>query len=182
MKDRLKEFYPVFFITIIVFISISLLALTDSVTAEKREWQTEQKVMDMLKDMFPSMSDYTLEDDVYVLYESGAVTGYAYIAEGKGYGGTIDILVGLEDATTIKGISIINHAESPGLGARINEDAYKGQYSNLTITDSEMRFNGGKIDAITGATISSQAVADAVRTTALEKIEELFGKGGDENG
>lgn len=181
MKRKVKELYPIIFITIIVLISISLLAFTDNITDEKREWQREQRVMKMLSDMFPDMSRYDLVEDIYVVYEDSDTIGYAYIAQGKGYGGYIDILVGLEDENTIKGINIIKHSESPGLGARIIEDEYRDQYIDLDITETEMTFDGGQIDSITGATISSKAVADAVRTTALEKVQELFGKGGDQD-
>ncbi|MBN2239933.1 MAG: FMN-binding protein [Dehalococcoidales bacterium] len=181
MKNKLKQFYPVIFITIIVLISITLLAVTDSITSDQRESQTEKKIQDMLTGMFPEMNDYELEEDIYIILDGDTTIGYAYIAEGKGYDGYIDILVGLENETTIKGISVISHSESPGLGARITEDDYKDQYNGMAILDSDMRFNGGKIDAITGATISSQAVADAVRTTALEKVQELFGEGGGQN-
>ncbi len=179
MKHKLKELYPIIFVTLVVLISISLLAFTDNITDEQREWQREQKVMNMLSDMFPDMSRYELVNEIYKVYDASDLIGYAYIAQGKGYGGYIDILVGLEDENTIKGINIIKHSESPGLGARIVEDKYRDQYIGLDITDSEMKFDGGEIDSITGATISSNAVADAVRTTALEKVKELFGKGGD---
>ena len=181
MKRKIRELYPIFFITIIVLISISLLAFTDNVTDEKRVEQRETRVTEMLSDMFPGMNNYDQVDEIYVIYDDTIIIGYAYIAQGKGYGGLIDILVGLEDEETIKGINIIKHTESPGLGARIIEDDYRNQYMDLDIADSEMNFNGGQIDSITGATISSKAVADAVRTTALEKVKELFGKGGDQD-
>lgn len=182
MKRKIRELYPVIFITIVVFASISLLAFTDNITAAQREWQREQKVMKMLSGMYSEMSRYELVEDIYVIYDEDIKIGYAYVARGKGYGGYIDILVGLENETTIKGINIIKHSESPGLGARIVEDEYRNQYRGLDITGSEMDFNGGSIDSITGATISSKAVADAVRTTALEKVQELFGTGGDDDG
>ena len=179
MKLKIKELYPIFFITIVVLISISLLAFTDNITDAKREEQREQRVTDMLSDMFPTMNRYELDDEIYSVYNETDLIGYAYITQGKGYGGYIDILVGLEDENTIKGINIIKHSESPGLGARITEDEYRGQYTGLDITESKMNFDGGQIDSITGATISSKAVADAVRATALEKVRELFGKGGE---
>jgi len=181
VKPKIKELYPIIFITLVVLISISLLAFTDYITEAKREEQRELKITKMLSEMFPDMSRYEFVDEIYVVYDDTILIGYAYIARGKGYGGYIDILVGMEDENTIKGINIIKHSESPGLGARIVEDKYRDQYIGLDIADSEMNFNGGKVDSITGATISSKAVADAVRTTALEKVKELFGKGGDQD-
>ena len=63
---------------------------------------------------------------------------------------------------TLRGISIIRHSETPGLGAKITENEYLDQYIGLDIDDVELKYDGGQIDAITGATISSEAVADAV--------------------
>jgi len=178
VKAKLKQYYPVIFLTIVVFVSITLLTFTDAVTEDKIQEQQDDSVFTMLDTMFPELSEYKLVEDIYVIYDDENVIGYAYLAQGKGYGGTIEILVGLEDETTIKGISIITHSESPGLGSKITNDSYLQQYTGLKIEDSDMSFNGGKIDAITGATISSKAVADAVRTTAMEKVSEIFEGGG----
>jgi electron transport complex protein RnfG len=179
VKNKLKQFYPVFIVTLVVLVSVSLLALTDKLTSVKIEEETEHEIQGLLSAMFPEMNDYQLVEDVYVILNETETIGYAYIAEGKGYGGTISILVGLKDETTVRGISIISHSESPGLGARITEESYFGQYRGISIIESDIKANGGTIDAITGATISSQAVADAVRETALERVKALFGEGGD---
>jgi len=174
VKFNFKEIFPIIFITMIIFISVGLLALTDSITRDMRESQREQKISRMLNEMYPEMTDYTFENDIYTVFADDTIAGYAYLAEGKGYGGYIDILVGLEDETTLRGISIIRHSESPGLGARITENEYRDQYIGLGIDDVELKYDGGQIDAITGATISSKAVADAVRNTAIEKVKEIF--------
>jgi electron transport complex protein RnfG len=92
---------------------------------------------------------------------------------GKGYGGDIDILIGLEDETTIKGITIISQSETPGLGSRIAESSFASKFAGLNIGDVALKQDGGQIDAITGATISSGAVVDAVRTAAMEKVKSL---------
>jgi electron transport complex protein RnfG len=182
VKFSFKEIFPVVFITVVVLVSVGLLAFTDSITHDMRESQREQKILDMLNEMYPEMSRYTFENDVYTVFADETIAGYAYLAQGKGYGGYIDILVGLEDETTLRGISIIKHSESPGLGARITEDEYRGQYIGLDVDEAELEYDGGQIDAITGATISSKAVADAVRTTAIEKIKEIFEGTGNNDG
>ncbi|GAI98087.1 unnamed protein product, partial [marine sediment metagenome] len=79
----------------------------------------------------------------------------------------------LEDETTIKGITIISQSETPGLGSRIAESSFASKFARLNIGDVALKEDGGQIDAITGATISSGAVVDAVRTTAMEKVKSL---------
>ncbi len=165
--------FPIIFITVVVFASVGLVTWTDSITKDKIEEQEEQQIQSMLEEMFPSMSEYTFEDDIYTIYSDGAGVGYAFLAVGKGYGGDIKILVGLEDETTIKGITIISQSETPGLGSRITEDSFANKFAGLNIEDVALTKDGGEIDAITGATISSGAVVDAIRTTAMEKIKSL---------
>ena len=172
-KNALKKAFPVILLTIVVAISVTLLTFTDRLTRDKIEYQKEQKIQSMLFEIFPTMSRYDFENDIYTIYSDGAKIGYAFLAIGKGYGGDIDILVGLEDETTIKGISIVSHSETPGLGSRITESFFTNQFAGLSIDEVALKRKGGEVDAITGATKSSRAVVDAVRTTAMEKVKLL---------
>ncbi len=171
--DTLKKVFPLVSVTIVVFLAVILLGLTNTVVRPKIEWQKEQKIQRMLFEIFPNMTEHTLEDDIYMIYSNGAEIGFAFLAVGKGYGGLIDILVGLESETTIKGVTIVSHLESPGLGARITESVFTDQFTGVNIADVALRQKGGEIDAITGASISSRAVVDAIRAAAIEKIKSL---------
>ena len=170
-KNALKKFFPVILLTIVVAISVSLLSFTDRLTRGKIEAQEEAKIQAMLSEMFPDMSQYDLENDIYTIYSDGTKVGYAFVAVGKGYGGDINILVGLEDATTIKDITIIFQVETPGLGTRITESSFTDQFAGLSIDDVAKKRDGGQIDAITGSTMSSAAVINAVRAAAMEKVK-----------
>lgn len=172
-KNALKNAFPVILLTIVVAISVTLLTFTDRLTRDQIQAQEEQKIQSMLSEMFPDMSRYDFENEIYTIYSNGDKLGYAFIAIGKGYGGDINILVGLEDETTIKGITIISHTETPGLGTRIAESSFTDKFMGLSIEDVALSREGGQIDAITSSTISSTAVIDAVRTTAMEKVKLL---------
>jgi len=171
--DTLKKVFPIISVTVVVFIAVALLGLTDTIVRDKIEWQKEQKIQRMLYEIFPNMTEHTLEDDIYMIYSDEAEIGFALLAVGKGYGGNIDILVGLENETTIKGVTIVSHLESPGLGARVTESSFRDQFAGLNIDDVVLKRDGGQIDAITGATISSGAVVDAIRATVMEKVKSL---------
>jgi len=174
--NMLRGVFPIIFITVVALISVALVTATDSITRDKIEEQEKEQIKSMLKEMFPSMSDYTFEDDIYTIDSDGAGVGYAFLAVGKGYGGDIKILIGLENNMTIKGITIISQSETPGLGSRIAESSFASKFAGLNVDDVALEQDGGQIDAITGATISSGAVVDAVRTTAIEKIRSLKGR------
>lgn len=168
-----KKFFPIISITIVVSLAVILLGVTNSIVRPMIEWQREQKIQRMLHEIFPNMTEYILEDDIYMVYSDEDEISFAFLAVGKGYGGLIDILIGLENETTIKGVTIISHLESPGLGARITESSFIDQFIGVNIADVALRQKGGEIDAITGATISARAVVDAVRATAMEKVQSL---------
>jgi len=170
-KSTFKKGFPVILLTIVVAISVSLLSFTDSITRDKIEAQEEEKIQTMLSEMFPDMSRYELEDGIYTIYSDGDEISYAFIAIGKGYGGDINILVGLEDENTIKDITIISQTETPGLGTRITESFFTDQFTGVHIDDVAEKRDGGQIDAITSSTVSSMAVIEAVKETAMEKVK-----------
>jgi len=167
----MKKGFPVILLTVVVAISVSLLSLTDSLTRAQIVAQQEAKVQAMLSEMFPDMSRYELEDEIYTIYAEDGAVSYAFIAIGKGYGGDINILVGLEDENTIKDISIVSQTETPGLGTRITEPEFIGQFAGTSIADVAERREGGQIDALTSSTVSSLAVIEAVQETAMEKVK-----------
>ena len=175
-----NDIIPIIVLTVVVCASVITLALTDDVTRDRIEQQKLIEIQSSLSTQFPDMTDFVYNDDVdvYIVY-SGDVTdsqniiGYSFESSGSGYGGTIDILVSLKDLDTINGISIINHMETPGLGAKIVEQSFTDQFKDVLIQDVKLRKDDGQIDAISGATISSLAVVKAVSETALEKVALL---------
>jgi len=172
-KKFWKTASPVILLTIVVAVCVSILTYVDSITRDKIAAQENAAVEEMLATMFPEMTDYKYENEIYTIYDGEEQVGYAFLAIGSGYGGDINILVGLEDATTIKEISIISQEETPGLGTRITEPDFTNQFIGLPIDDVALSRDGGQVDAITSSTISSSAVVDAVRETALEKVKQL---------
>ena len=84
---------------------------------------------------------------------------------GKGFGGDIGVMIGYNLSTdTLHRISVTIHSETPGLGARAKSDPeFAAQFSGIKLADSiKVAKDGGQIDAISGATITSRAVCEAV--------------------
>ena len=95
----------------------------------------------------------------------------------QGYGGPIPITVGLNNEGTITGIRIASAAEglseTPGLGAKITEPAFTGQFKEKCAAEVALEQDGGTIQAITAATISSRAVSEGVKK-GIEKYAEYL--------
>jgi|GEM_PF-480623 len=166
-----SRLYPLVFLTIIVLVSVSLVMVISNVTKARILAEKDAAIISQLKAVFTETDDYESKNDYYIAYTDKQVIGFAFIATGKGYGGEISIFVGLNTDFTIKDIKILSNTETPGLGTRITEDAFTVQFKGLSSQDISLAKDGGKIDAITGATISSKAVTDAVRKELEEKIE-----------
>ncbi|MDI6840821.1 MAG: FMN-binding protein [bacterium] len=95
----------------------------------------------------------------------------------KGYGGPIETLVSLGMDTTIISIRPATPAEglkeTPGLGTKVNEGWFRYQFIGIKGYDISLKKDGGTIDAITGATITSRAVANGVRD-GVEKYKKYL--------
>lgn len=86
----------------------------------------------------------------------------------KGYSGRINLMVGFQPDGVICGIEVLEHRETAGLGTKMALPAFKNQFTGLNmakLSGQEIKLNkdGGTIDAITAATVSSRAFCDAVQ-------------------
>ncbi len=106
------------------------------------------------------------------------VVGIVFRVWPQGYGGLIPITVGLDNDRKITGIRIAGASEglkeTPGLGVKITEADFRGQFIGKSADEVRLKKDGGLIDAITAATISSKAVCDGVRN-GIEKYAQYGG-------
>ena len=98
---------------------------------------------------------------------SGEVLGYAInITTPEGYGGDITFSLGVKTDGTLNGIEILIISETAGLGAKATEDEFKSQFIGKSANGINYTKNGAsndtEIDALSGATITSNAVCEAV--------------------
>ena len=92
--------------------------------------------------------------------------GWAVQVSANGFGGEVNMMVGIDKAGNVIGISIISHAETPSLGAVAAEnnaagEGFRSQFAGLSGTLA-VKKDGGTVDAISGATITSRAVVEGV--------------------
>ena len=92
-------------------------------------------------------------DGYYIGKANNETVGYVFQTEAKGYGGAVKVMTGISADGQITGIVILEHSETPGLGA----NAEKG----ITLVKNKAP-SDGEIEAMTGASITSRAVTNAV--------------------
>lgn len=175
----------VFVLFLISAIAALCLGLVDNITADKivaiNQKNTEDAMAEVLVADSYTKLDYSgeavLQGDVTIagVYQAGDA-GYVVEDAPQGFSGAISMVVGVKADGTISGVSIIKHAETSGLGSLAAKPAFKDQYTNPDNVNSNGTFSvnkdGGKIQALTGATITSRAVTRGVNA-ALEVVASL---------
>lgn len=119
----------------------------------------------------------------YTVYDAwlpeGKMVGHVVKAAGQGYADKIELLVGVDaQGKRITGLFVLEQKETPGLGAKILEDAWRGQFKEKSTEKTLSVVKGGEvkddeIDAISGATISSKSVTGIVNTTVADVASKL---------
>jgi electron transport complex protein RnfG len=184
-------------LAVVGLISAASLAGLYKVTLPRKEAMRFKQTENALYAVFPGAKKFdSVENaapDLPVYYiakdESGKTIGYAVEGEGQGYGGLISLMAGVDTSLKITGIKIYSQKETPGLGDKIVEVLSKKTWKTVLTgtTPDERRLkpyfqiqfenknapfklkkDGGDIEAITGATISSQGVVNAVNAAVLK--------------
>ena len=111
---------------------------------------------------------------------SGETVGYVItVTSHEGYGGDIQISVGIETDGTVKGIEMLSISETAGLGMKATEADFKDQFKDKKVEKFSYTKSGeegdDKIDALSGATITTNAVTNAVDSALVYFQEELGG-------
>ena len=119
---------------------------------------------------------FTLADgrhvNVFPCIQDGKLTGVALEQFGSGYGGDLGVVVGFRTQDdTLAGIGITTMKETAGVGTRVKEPAFLKQFPGKAIP-VHLRSEGGDIDAISGATVSSKGVMGAI-DSAVTVYKEL---------
>ena len=119
-------------------------------------------------------------DEVYSAVMDGSEAGYVITVTDKdGYGGDIQITVGIMSDGTVNGISFLSISETAGLGMKAKEADFKDQFKDKNVEKFTYTKTGESgddmIDAISGATITTNAVTNAVDSALVYFQNELGG-------
>lgn len=179
-------------LTLITVIAGVALAAVFSVTKAPIEAAQQQKKNDAINQVLPGFQGELkevpcqLEDDddpliVNMAYQDGQLFGAAVQTyTNKAFSGRFDIMVGIDAEGNVLGTAVLKHGETPGLGAKITdgESHFIQQFVGFNPTQKQLKVkkDGGDVDAITAATISSRAFCDAVDRAfvAFNKVKEEY--------
>lgn len=104
------------------------------------------------------------------------VIGYVATASSKGYGGDVDVMVGVGVDGRITGVTVLDNSETAGLGANCTKEDWLAQFAGMSGT-LKVKKDGGDVDALTSATITSRAVCAAINK-ATQAVSIIAAEGG----
>lgn len=170
-------FKPVIVLLCICIIIPLALSVTNYITkdaiasnSEKNRNETMARLVDA--DSFEEAS----QDEItfYAAYKDESAVAFVYINQAKGYGGDIEVMTVFDTDGSIKAVDILDaSSETPGLGQNVTKESFYSQYSGkkgeISVVKNNADGEANEINAVTGATISSKAVTNAVN----EAVEQF---------
>jgi len=165
-------------LTLIALVSSALLGFVYEFTKEPIALSNLNKKLNAIKQVVPEFTNNPNDEmyrlptgegdslEIYPAKKDDVIVGYAVNTfTSKGFSGNISLMAGFKPDGTIINISVLEQKETPGLGTKMTEPGFKDQFNEKNPSEFELKVkkDGGPVDAITAATISSRAFCDAVQ-------------------
>lgn len=185
MKEIIKLGLILFVICAIAAFS---LGMTNELTKGIIEENTHKANVEARKEVFSDADSFELQEDdvakkfysknpqvveVYKAMSGSKHVGFVIKTAPSGYGGALEVVVGFDLDGLLTGVRVGNHQETPGLGAKAKTEKFYLQYDGLTIKETvnvtklDVVDTNNEIQAISGATITSDAVTNGVNLGKL---------------
>ena len=167
-------------LTLVCLICAAVVGMAYAVTKEPIDAAARAKTTASIARVLPAFSATPQEGSIRVdgtdyKYYKVDGAGYAIISPASGFGGLLTLMVGIAEDGTVHNTTVLSHSETPGLGAKCTSDErFLSQFQGLDPVKKTIavRKDGGDLDAITAATITSRAYALAV-SNAVDVFKQL---------
>lgn len=165
-------------LTLISLVASACLGFVYEFTKEPIELANLNKKLNAIKEVVPDFNNNPNDEmyrlptgdgdslEIYPAKKDNEIVGFAVNTySSKGFSGNISIMAGFKPDGTIMNITVLEQKETPGLGTKMTEPAFKNQFNDKNPEDFVLKVkkDGGQVDAITAATISSRAFCDAIQ-------------------
>ena len=154
-------------------VTSGILGGVNAITKDRIAEITAQKTANAYNEVLPTTGEYTPVDVTAdgVVAVAECEEGYVVEMSVSGAQSMISLVVGVDRDLAVTGVSIINLGETPGLGALATDPEFRAQFVGQT-EGMALNKKGGDIEALAGATITSQAIVNAA-TTAIDVVKTL---------
>lgn len=136
-------------------------------------FSNDTNVISSVPDVIPGARRVEQRGDLFIGMDAqDNILGYAAKGQGQGYGGPVEMLVGIDLDGEITGVKIIVQRETPGFFRLILENDFISQFVGLRYQDP-LRLDSD-LDAVSGATVSSEGIASSIRQVTRLIADEGF--------
>lgn len=165
---------------VITIISGLLLGAINNLTLEPKAQAKMAQKINALKLVLPDFDNNPVDEvkevssvrskdsvEIYPALKNGTAVGAAVIGSSdKGFSGLIRIMVGFNANGTIKNIAVLEQKETPGLGTKMKDEKFLQQFRTRNPSEFKLKVtkDGGEVDALTGATITTRAFCEATQS------------------
>lgn len=149
-----------FLITAVV---AGLLGFVNYLTEERIAAGQREKAKNAMQEVLPAENYELLEasaEGINAVYRADDL-GFVVDVTVNGFGGAINMMVGVDAEGRVAGVSIVSHSETASLGANCTREDFRSQFSGAEGTLAVTK-DGGSVEALTGATVTSRAVTNGV--------------------
>lgn len=185
MKQNENPFVLSAILLVISVVVALILSFTNSITKDKIADNTLKEQIAARQEVLPAASEFSdlghtdgiVKGVLEGRDDAGNVVGWCVNVAPNGYGGEINIMVGISKDNELSGVQVISNSETASLGARCTEpeflDQFKGKDFPLSVTKNK-NAKSDEISAITGATITTKAVSQGVNE-AYNTVKKIGG-------
>lgn len=130
------------------------------------------RISDVVMPEFVTDVQETATDDFYTLLSGSRLCGYLYVGSAQGYGGPLSLAVFADSLALIQDVQLVHHVETYSFIERLTAAGYFSQYKGKALTDPFILDKD--INAVSGATVSSYAIAQASQEASYAILEKGF--------
>lgn len=156
-------------------------AIIENSKISKEDLKIVLPAADSIRDMTIEIEEESTIKEVYEAVKGEELVGYVLKVSSKGFHGAIDFVVAISNDDMISGIKVLSHSETPGLGAKVEEEKFTSRFSNKKTTEyleavKTAPSKDNEVEAISGATTSSKASINAVNDAIGFYNEKIKGE------
>ncbi len=176
-KNNFKELiFPPLALVLICLVVTAILSLVFNLTEPTIEAHKTNSQSLSAQEVLPKGEGFIEKkgtvDGVTSYFQSMNDEGIAVLATEKSFGGTMDVMVGIDTDGEVTSVKIVSHTDTPGLGDLPMTEEELSQYKRVSQLDGEGTKESDTIDGVTGATVSSDAIFRSVKS-ALDQWNAL---------
>ncbi len=172
-----------FILLIFCVVASGILAYLNTLTAPVIAERKAREAIETREALIPGAifeAQSTNDDMEYFIARSAAdstqILGYTFVAAQSGYSSTVQTMVGVDKDFKVLAIRVIDQSETPGLGANCVQESFTGQFKDMVLADLRVDKDGGKVVSLSGATITSRAIANSIAGSIAAVQADLGGE------